>query len=401
MIKLVNYFLAGAVLVSALSCKQKWEIKEVASDEVTSLSSDSLLKVRYQKLLDYAPDSLAFPRSYSEEKGVRKVNSRDWTAGFFPGSLWKIYQLTNNPAYKKQAAVWTDFMEKEKYDTHIHDTGFKVFCSFGSGLQTEENEAYEDVVVQTAKTLSTRFNENVGCIRSWDFNAKEWEFPVIIDNMMNLELLFEATKISGDSSYYKIAEKHANTTLENHFRSDNSTYHVVVYDTINGSVKDKVTHQGFNDESAWARGQAWAIYGYTMTYRYTKDPKHLDIAKAVLDYYLNHDNLPKDRIPYWDFNDPDIPNAPRDVSAATIVASACLELHSYTESDIYLNYATKVLENLKSEEYLLNPEVEAPFVLKHSTGNWPKNDEIDEPINYGDYYFLEALVRQKGSPSPN
>ncbi|MCM5662402.1 glycoside hydrolase family 88 protein [Galbibacter mesophilus] len=401
MIKLVNYFLASAVLVSALSCKQKWEIKEVASDEVTSISSDSLLKVRYQKLLDYAPDSLSFPRSYSEEKGIRKVNSRDWTAGFFPGSLWKIYQLTNNPAYKKQAAVWTDFMEKEKYDTHTHDTGFKVFCSFGSGLQTEENEAYEDVVVQTAKTLSTRFNENVGCIRSWDFNAKEWEFPVIIDNMMNLELLFEATKISGDSSYYKIAEKHANTTLENHFRSDNSTYHVVVYDSINGSVKDKVTHQGFNDESGWARGQAWAIYGYTMTYRYTKDPKHLDIAKAVLDYYLNHDNLPKDGIPYWDFNDPDIPNAPRDVSAATIVASACLELYSYTESDIYLNYANKVLENLKSEEYLLNPEVEAPFILKHSTGNWPKNDEIDEPINYGDYYFLEALVRQKGSPSPN
>lgn len=220
--------------------------------------------------------------------------------------------------------------------------------------------------------------------------------PVIIDNMMNLELLFEATKISGDSTYHDIAVSHANTTLKNHFRKDNSSYHVVVYDTIKGMVKEKVTHQGFNDNSAWARGQAWAIYGFTMTYRYTKNPKFLQQAIATFDFYLNHPDLREDGIPYWDFNDPEIPNAVRDVSAATIIASACYELHSYTDSLVYKSYADKVLNTLKSEEYILGKSVNAPFILKHSTGNWPKNDEMDQPIVYGDYYFLEALLKRIG-----
>ena len=273
--------------------------------------------------------------------------------------------------------------------------GFKVFCSFGNGLKYEDNQNYKDIIVKSAQTLSTRFNENIGSIRSWDFNKDVWQFPVIIDNMMNLELLFEATKISGDSTFHKLAVTHANTTLKNHFRPDNSCYHVVDYDTISGQPRMKVTHQGFNDESSWARGQGWGIYGYTMAYRYTNNPKYLERAKATADFFLNHKNLPEDGIPYWDFEDPAIPNAPRDVSAGTVVSSALVELYKYTKNNTYLNYSKKVVNSLKSDKYILDQTIEAPFLLDHSTGNWPKKDEMDEPIVYGDYYFLETLLRLK------
>lgn len=361
-----------------------------------SISIDSLLQIRYTNLVEYPIDSVGFPRNYNlKTSKVRKVPSKDWTSGFFPGNLWHLYQLTQNTEYKEKAKAWTVFMEKEKFNGGTHDMGFKVYSSFGEGLKVEPNSHYEQVIVKAANTLSTRFNENVGSLRSWDFNKDIWEFPVIIDNMMNLELLFEATKISGDSSYHKIAVSHANTTLQNHFRDDGSSYHVVVYDTITGKSKDKVTHQGFNASSAWARGQAWGIYGYTMCYRYTKDVKYLERAKASASFYLNHPLLREDGIPYWDFNDPSIPDAVRDVSAATVIASAFYELTNYDNDPKYVAYADKVLKNLQTEEYILEASVDAPFILKHSTGNWPKNDEIDEPIVYGDYYFLEALLRQK------
>ncbi|AJR04464.1 glycoside hydrolase family 88 protein [Siansivirga zeaxanthinifaciens] len=356
----------------------------------------ALLQERYVKLLEYPLDSLSFPRSMTPSTGfINKVPSKDWTSGFFPGNLWQLYQLTGNDAYKEKAASWTTYIEKEKYNNKTHDMGFKVFCSFGKGLEVEDNQKYKDIIVESAKTLSTRFNKIVGSIRSWDFNKDIWEFPVIIDNMLNLELLFEATKISGDSTYHKIAVQHANTTLKNHFRKDNSTFHVVVYDTLTGKVKDKVTHQGFNNESSWARGQGWAIYGYTMAYRYTKDNAYLTQAEATANFFINNINMPDDGIPYWDFNDPSIPNAPRDVSAAAVVASALLELYTITKNETYLNYSKKVINTLNSREYILNPEVSGPFILDHSTGNWPKNDEIDEPIVYGDYYYLEALLRMK------
>lgn len=364
--------------------------------ETTTVSIDSLLQLRYTKLLAYPLDSVGFPRNYNlKTKKVRKVPSKDWTSGFFPGNLWHLYQLTNNSEYKKKAKAWTVFMEKEKLNGGTHDMGFKIFSSFGEGLKVAPNAHYEQVIIDAANTLSSRFNKNVGSLRSWDFNRDIWEFPVIIDNMMNLELMFEATKISGDSTYHKIAVSHANTTLKNHFREDNSSFHVVVYDTITGKSKDKVTHQGYNANSAWARGQAWAIYGYTMCYRYTKDVKYLERAKASAKFYLSHPNLRKDGIPYWDFNDPEIPNAVRDVSAATIVSSAFYELTKYDNNPKYVAYADKVLKNLQTTEYILDTNNDAPFILKHSTGNWPKNDEMDEPIVYGDYYFLEALLRKR------
>jgi len=362
----------------------------------STVGDTSLLEDRYQELLEYPVDSLSFPRSMSIKNGlIRKESSRDWTSGFFPGNLWLIYELTGNKEYMKRAIEWTAFMENEKYNTKTHDTGFMINCSFGTGYRATGNEEYKEVILETAKSLSKRFDENVGCIRSWDFGKDLWEFPVIIDNMINLELLFEATKVSGDSTYYQIAVQHANSTLKNHFREDNSTYHVVDYNSTNGLVNKKMTHQGYNDDSSWARGQAWAIYGYTMAYRYTNDSAYLKQAEATTKYYLNHKNLPKDGIPYWDFEDPNIPNSPRDVSASAVVASALFELYSYTKKKEYLNYSKKVLEVLKSNKYMLKADVKGPFILSSSTGHFPANDEIDEPIVYADYYFLEALLREK------
>ncbi len=359
-----------------------------------SFKADSLLSIRYQKLLDYKVDSVSFPRSYAYKKNeIIKVPSRDWTSGFFAGNLWQLYKLTGQDEFKNRAKQWTVFMEKEKHNDKTHDMGFKVFCSFGKGLENEGGKTYEDVIVESAQTLSTRFNDNIGSIRSWDFNKEVWQYPVIIDNMMNLELLFEATQITGDSSYHKLAVTHANTTLKNHFRSDNSCYHVVDYDTLTFQPRLKVTHQGIADESSWTRGQSWAIYGFTMAYRFTKDPNYLERAKATATFFLNHKNLPEDGIPYWDFDDPNIPDAPRDVSAGAIVASALIELYQFTKDSTYLKYSEKVVRNLKSKEYILPANLDAPFILNHSTGNWPKDDEVDEPIVYADYYFLETLLR--------
>jgi len=376
------------LIVAFTACKEKPKQKIV--------EKTGSLETRFPYLLTYKVDSTAFPRSYSpKSKQIKKVPSKDWTSGFFAGNLWQIYELTGNEAYKEKAKTWTAFIEKEKFNDRTHDMGFKVFCSFGNGLKHTDNEKYQKVIVESAETLITRYNKNVKSLRSWDFNKKTWQFPVIIDNMMNLELLFEATKISGDSIFHDIAVTHANTTLKNHFRPDNSTWHVVDYDTISGDVRMKVTHQGYNDNSVWSRGQAWAIYGYTMAYRYTKDENYLNQAKATADFFLSHPNLPENGIPYWDLLDPDIPDAPLDVSASTIIASAFVELYGYTKDKTFLDYSNTLVETLKTDQFLLDADFKAPFILDHSTGNWPKDDEIDEPIVYADYYFLETLLRLK------
>ena len=390
--KTINYLpiILGLTLL-ATGCK----LKNNATQNTSQKENTTLLTTRYQQMLNYPVDSLSMPRSMSLTTGkIKKVPSKDWCSGFFPGNLWQIYELTGNPKFKEKAKQWTAFIEQEKFNDRTHDMGFKVFCSFGNGLKHENNPHYKDVIVKSAETLSTRFNSKVGAIRSWDFNKDIWDFPVIIDNMLNLELLFEASKISGDNKYRDIAIQHANTTLKNHFRPDASCYHVVSYDTISGQAKIKMTHQGYNDESSWARGQGWAIYGYTMCYRYTQDKAYLKQAEATANYFINNKNMPADGIPYWDFKDPKIPNAPRDASAASLVASGLYELYGYTKNEIYLNYANKVMASLSSKSYMLDKTVKGPFILDHSTGNKPKEDEIDEPIVYADYYYLEALVRK-------
>ncbi len=392
-----NYFVLflGFTLLLA-ACKS--EVKQ--EDESSSIESKSktVLETRFDYLLSYPVDSMGFPRSMSLDTiDIHKVPSKDWTSGFYPGNLWQIYALTGDDRFKEKAIAWTALMENQKLNGGTHDMGFKINCSFGEGLKDSPSEAYNEIMLTSAQTLITRYNENVGSLKSWDKTKENWEYPVIVDNMMNLELLFEATRISGDSTFYNIAVSHANTTLKNQFRPDNSIYHVVEYDSLTGSVKSKGTHQGFAKESSWARGQAWGIYGFTMAYRYTNNESYLAQAEATAQFYMNHVNLPKDGVPYWDFNDPAIPNAPRDASAAAIVSSALFELYSFTKNEMYLNFATKVLGSLNSEKYILDPAIQGPFILGHSTGNWPKNDEIDEPIVYADYYFLQALLRKKAN----
>lgn len=334
---------------------------------------------------------------YTNKEGrLQLVPPNNWISGFFPGCLWYMYEYSKDKKWKTAAGFFTKNEEKEQYDGTTHDVGFKMFCSYGNGYLLTGNEYYKEILLRSARTLSTRFNPKVGCIRSWDHHYKIWQYPVIIDNMMNLELLFEATKISGDSSFYKIAISHANTTMKNHFRKDYSTWHVVNYDSATGKVISKITHQGYSNKSCWARGESWALYGYTMCYRYTKDKRYLVQAENIAKYILTDKNLPKDMIPYWDYNAPNIPNAERDASAAAIMCSAFYELSAYAGKAgmKYRHVADTILQSLSSPKFLAKKGENNNFILMHSIGNKPGNSQVDVPIIYADYYFLEANLRK-------
>lgn len=338
---------------------------------------------------------LVAPRSLTPNGALHLVPSKDWTSGFFSGVLWYLYEYSKDGRWLDTAKDFTSKIEKEKTNGRTHDMGFKIYCSFGNGYRLTKDNSYKQVLIEAANTLATRYNPTVGAIRSWDHNADKWDFPVIIDNMMNLELLFSVSRLTQDSSYYKIAVNHANTTLKNHFRDDFSTYHVIDYNPATGAVQNKNTHQGYSDESAWTRGQAWGLYGYTMVYRETKDEKYLELAGKIARYLLNHPKMPDDLVPYWDFNDPEIPNAPRDASAAAVTASALYELSGYSNNGKqYIEAADKIMESL-SEKYISPVGKNQGFILVHSTGHKPHDSEIDVPIIYADYYYLEALLRKK------
>jgi unsaturated chondroitin disaccharide hydrolase len=333
-----------------------------------------------------------YPRSVHANGNLRTAESRDWTSGFFVGNLWQMYGFTRDATWMTAAQKWNIGLEKEKHNTHTHDVGLILYSSFGQGYKLTGNPEYKEILLEGTRSLTTRFNQKVGCIRSWDHGT--WQFPVIIDNLMNLELLFWATRASGDSLYYKIAVRHIDTTLKNHIRPDNSSYHVVDYDTASGQPIAKVTHQGYSDESAWSRGQAWAIYGFTVAFRETKDRRYLEQAEKTADFYLSHPNLPSDKIPYWDFNAPGIPNEERDAAAAAITASGLLELSTFSQNGpAYFAAAVTMLKNLSSDKYLAKPATNNNFFLMHCVGSKPGNSEIDVPLIYADYYYLEALLR--------
>jgi unsaturated chondroitin disaccharide hydrolase len=340
-----------------------------------------------------AASAVVVPRSLREDT-MFYVPSRDWTSGFFGGNLWYLYELTGNEYWKEKAMYYTAPIEKEKTNKGTHDLGFMLYCSFGNGYRLTGNEQYKEILLEAARSLISRYNPTVGCIRSWDFARDRWMFPVIIDNMMNLELLFWATKVTGDSTFYHIAVSHADVTMKHHFRDDNSSYHVIDFDTITGEVRNRHTHQGYSHESGWARGQAWGLYGYTMCYRETGKKEYLEQAEKIAGYMLNHTNMPEDLVPYWDYNAPNIPNEPRDVSAATIMSSALLELRDMIPEkyDYYNSTANKILENVW-EKYRSAPNSNKGFILDNSTGHLPGKHEINVPIIYADYYFLEALLR--------
>ena len=324
----------------------------------------------------------------------------DWCSGFFPGSLCYLYQLTNDKSWLLQSKRFTETLDSIQYLTWHHDVGFMIGSSYLNIYRINPNKAYKKTIIQTAKSLCTRFRKKAGVIQSWNVDRgwqskRGWTCPVIIDNMMNLELLFEATRLSGDSTYWKVAVSHANKTLENQFRKDGSCYHVVDYDPNNGAVLHRQTAQGYADNSAWARGQAWAVYGYTVCYRYTHDRKYLDQAVKTLNFVMQNPNLPEDLIPYWDFDAPNIPNEPRDVSSAACIASALYEMNNYLPDNGYTSLADRIIRSLSSPEYRAPLGKNGCFLLMHSVGSIPHNNEIDVPLNYADYYFLEALTRRK------
>lgn len=357
--------------------------------------------------------ALTFPRTINAEGKMVATNMYDWTPGFFPGSLWYAYEYTKDKQLEQQAITWTEKLEPLKDFTGHHDLGFMLYCSYGNAYRLTGNTAYRDILVQGAKSLSTRFNEITGSIKSWN-SFKSWHgdstyyFPVIIDNMMNLELLFFASKATGDTSFRHIAVSHAEQTMKNQIRPDYSSYHVVCYDTITGKVETRETAQGYADNSTWARGHAWGIYGFTMVYRETKDPRFLQTAEGMADWYLDHKNLPEDKVPYWDFNAQEPGYTPgvnsnagkvtgqfRDASAAAITASALFELSGFAKGkeEKYRKAAIHILHSLAGPAYRAPIGTNGNFMLMHSVGSIAHGFEIDVPLVYADYYFMEALQR--------
>ena len=332
-----------------------------------------------------------FPRTYQADTLVA-VDAYDWTSGFFAGDLWLAYELTGDEALAEAARKYTAQLYEIKDFTGHHDLGFMIYCSYGRQWANFQESEVLQIIIDAANSLCTRFNPTIGQIRSWDFG--EWNYPVIVDNLMNLEMLFFASKMTGDSKYYDVAVKHADTTLENHFRPDGSSYHVVSFNN-DGTIESKGTFQGFAHESSWARGQAWTVYGYTMCYRETGDEKYLAQAEHIANYIMNAVQT-EDKIPYWDYHDTAIPDVPRDASAAAVTASALLELSTLTKdvekSKTYVTYAEDILLSLSSPEYMAE-EGNGNFLLKHSVSHKPLNSEVDVPLVYADYYYLEAAQR--------
>lgn len=338
-------------------------------------------------------DSLR-PQPSADKLGkLRTCDVYDWTSGFFPGSLWLAYELTGDEGLLADAVDYTNKMLPATFYTGTHDLGFMVGCSYGNALRISPNDSLKTVIIRTADNLASRFNPEIGAIRSWDFGP--WNFPVIIDNMMNLELLFQASKLTGGNKYKDIAIRHADKTMACHFRPDMTSYHVVSYNP-DGSIETRQTFQGRNDESAWARGQAWGVYGYTVCYRETGDKKYLEFAQKIADMIISRVKT-EDHIPLWDYDAPNLPTTPRDASAAAVTSSALFELCGYLpDGQKYFDYAESILRSLSSPEYLAEPGTNCGFILKHSTGSLAHGSEIDVPLNYADYYYLESIKRYMG-----
>lgn len=408
-----NIILTAALTMSLVACQSNQQ--ETWTDHALNVASEQL-KMTAEELTGthmiprsiYAGYDLNFLDSQLQREDKSYIDSlhpnpsaqklkqkyicgiEDWTSGFFPGSLWYAYEMTGDEELKARAIQYTNMLNPIRHLKNTHDVGFMINCSYGNALRLSPNDTIKAVITETADNLIARFNPQIGCIRSWDFG--KWNFPVIIDNMMNLDLLFTASKLSGDSKYYEVAVKHAQTTLKNHFRPDYTSYHVVSYNN-DGTVEKRQTHQGKNDESAWSRGQAWGVYGYTSCYRETKDTTFLQEATHIADMIMQRVKT-DDCIPYWDLDAPAGKDTPRDASAAAVTTSALFELSTFVpDGKKYFDYAETILKNLSSDHYLAAKGSNQGFVLMHSTGSLPHGSEIDVPLNYADYYYLEALQR--------
>jgi len=381
------------ITILSVSCNRQESMEELTARVFERAAAQMMI---LDKNLDSASATgeIIYPRSISLDGSLWTSDYKWWCSGFYPGTLWYIYEYTGDERFKELALKYQTGLEPLRFRTDDHDIGFQLMCSFGNCLRLTADKGCEAIIIDGAKSLATRFDSEVGCTRSWNFG--KWSFPVIIDNMMNMELLLKAAELNSDESLRKLALSHARTTMKNHFREDNSCFHLVDYNPETGEVIGKQTVQGYADDSAWARGQAWALYGYSMIYRFTREQDIIDHAVAIAEYLLPR--LPEDGVPYWDYDAPEIPNDVRDASSAAIMACGLIELSSYVDSQKsvrYLAAAEKMLRSLASEEYLAKEGDVYGFLLKHSTGYKKKNSEVDKPLTYADYYFLEALLRWK------
>jgi len=389
----------GLALLGLYACSQpsrKVMDADTALDYCATQVNRTLHELRGNPSIDYT----MMPRNIMDSLNVwhtRKATKEEWTAGFWPGVLWYDYEYTQDLKIRHEAEKFTESLGfLANIPAYDHDLGFLVFCSYGNGYRLTQNPEYKEVILAVADSLATLYNPVVGTILSWprEVEPRNWPHNTIMDNLINLEMLFWASKNGGDKKLYDIAVNHADRSMEALFRPDYTSYHVAVFDTITGKLIKGVTHQGYADNTMWARGQAWGIYGYTVCYRETGDPKYLDFVEKITDVYLR--DLPDDYVPYWDFSAPGIPNAPRDASAAAIVASGLLEASTYfkgEKSDKYWNAAVNMLSSLSSPAYQSGDA--KPSFLMHSTGHWPAGSEIDASIIYADYYYIEALLRYK------
>lgn len=392
--------ISSALLAAALVTPQESQLK-AALPEIFAKSAAhyKAIDAAATPLMDEGEGCLKqFPHGFKRESrtyDMRPINW--WTSGHFAGSLWYLYEATGEAFLRDRAIAWMDILEPNKNDSSHHDTGFMMYCSYGNARRLLKTDRYDAILLRTAQSLCKRFNDRLGLLRSWGKVDETKDFLVIPDNMMNLELL----EWAGQNGYARgavVARAHATNTMKHHFRADGGTYHVLNYDQrpgFHGAVQEIRRGQGLSCETAWARGQAWAMYGYTMMYRFTKDPSYLAFAQKVSDFALKHPNMPADGVPYWDFG---APGEERDSSAAAIMASALLELSGFVGGEkgaAYRAFAVKQLLSLASPAYFSEGDEIGHFLLKHGVGHKPAGSEVDTPLDYGDYYFLEALLRVK------
>lgn len=394
--KTVLYTASILLTFLCFSCQKQESMKEL-TDRVFSLATEQA------KLMDKQLNESSFPRSYTPQGIFLSTNGGAWVSGFFPGYLWYIYQQTGDQEIRELAEKNTIKLADVRKCASGHDIGFQYWCSYGNAYKNTNDKAYLPTIEEASALLAERYRPEVGCIRSWGNKNDSTNFLVIIDNMMNLELLMEASRLFSCDSLAKIATTHANTTIANHFRPDNTSYHVLEYNFDTGAVDKKRTAQGYNDESAWARGQSWGLYGYCMMYRETSDENYLSQAEKIAKALIPR--LPEDGIPYWDYDCPAIPCTYRDVSAGAIMASALIELsqetHDATFSKECIQMAEKQIRSM-ADKYMCNEAGQnGCFLLGHSVGNLhgsEKNSiaEVDAPLSYADYYFIEAILRFNG-----
>ena len=389
----------------------RWMVAALALGVASVVRADELMdrmpgvfqraEEQYGHMLAGLAGDPKLPRTLDREGKVVTVKPEDWTSGFFPGSLWLIYEFNGQPLWKERALEYTRRLEVVRHFKGNHDGGFMLGCSYGNALRLQPDDGVRGVLRDAAAALGTRFVPSIGLIRSWDH--KPYTCPVIIDNMMNLELLMWAAKNGGDSKLREIAVSHADKTLAQHFRADGTAYHVVDYDPVTGWVRAYHATQGADVRTPWARGQSWGLYGFVMMHRETGKAEYLAKAVALAKGLMAHPNLPADKVPSWDYGIAPGPEVPRDASAAAVMASALVELSQMVpDGGAYLTFAREQLMTLSSPAFLAGKGTHGGFILTRSTGHLPGGSEINVPLIYADYYFLEALLRyravQEGKP---